>query len=111
MACKNFVPAWGRPLFISPAFLFSSRLYPQQPDLTAKFRNPETIVFCQRVMVGTIILYDHVHHAGAFSKKNQAIDVSRVGGVQRETKEERARIHTHTRMHMHAYTHTHACSD
>lgn len=47
-----------------------------QPDLTAKFRNPETILFCQRVMVGVIILYDHVHHQGAFSKKNPSIDVS-----------------------------------
>lgn len=51
------------------------RVMIESPDLTAKFRNPETIVFCQRVMVGTIILYDHVHHAGAFSKKNQAIDI------------------------------------
>ena len=47
-----------------------------QPDLTAKFRNPETILFCQRVMVGVIILYDHVHHQGAFSKRNPSIDVS-----------------------------------
>lgn len=30
----------------------------------------------QRVMVGCIILYDHVHLVGAFSKKNPAIDVS-----------------------------------
>lgn len=34
-------------------------------------------MFCQRVMVGVIILYDHVHHQGAFSRKNQSIDVSR----------------------------------
>lgn len=81
---RIFCSGFGRPLAISPPFpCVFLRLHPQQPDLTAKFRNPETIVFCQRVMVGTIILYDHVHHAGAFSKKNQAIDVSRVGGVQR----------------------------
>lgn len=37
---------------------------------------PAQVVFCQRVMVGAIILYDHVHPIGAFAKKNQAIDVS-----------------------------------
>jgi len=34
----------------------------------------ETIRFCQRVMVAAVILYDHVHHLGAF-KKGSAIDI------------------------------------
>lgn len=33
-----------------------------------------TIQFCQRVMIACVILYDHVHHLGAF-KKGAAIDV------------------------------------
>jgi len=40
-----------------------------------RFEKPETVTFCQRVMVGAIILYDHVHLVGAFSKKNPSIDV------------------------------------
>eukprot|EP00043_Microstomoeca_roanoka_P027050 m.13473 g.13473 ORF g.13473 m.13473 type:complete len:325 (+) comp7282_c0_seq1:231-1205(+) len=47
----------------------------EQPELSARFHNPETILFCQRVMVGVIILYDHVHLIGAFSKKNNSIDI------------------------------------
>ena len=35
----------------------------------------ETRLFCLRVMVGVIILYDHVDPVGAFQKKS-AIDVS-----------------------------------
>ena len=31
-------------------------------------------MFCMRVMVGVIILYDHVHPVGAFSKTSK-IDV------------------------------------
>lgn len=31
-------------------------------------------LFCLRVMVGVIILYDHVHPAGAFARK-AAVDV------------------------------------
>jgi len=33
-----------------------------------------TIQFCQRVMIACVILYDHVHHLGAF-KKGGAIDI------------------------------------
>lgn len=36
-----------------------------------RFTNPDTAHFCQRVMTAAIILYDHVHPIGAFSKKNQ----------------------------------------
>ena len=35
-------------------------------SLCARFRNPSTVPFCLRVMTGAIILYDHVHPAGAF---------------------------------------------
>ena len=45
------------------------------PQFSQRFQKPETILFCQRVMVGSIILYDHVHLLGAFSKKNPAIDI------------------------------------
>ena len=41
----------------------------------SKFKNEETILFCLRVMVGVIILYDHVHPVGAFTKSSN-IDVS-----------------------------------
>lgn len=48
----------------------------EQPAYHDKFTTPtETIQFCQRVMVASIIVYDHVHVVGAFSKKNNSIDV------------------------------------
>ncbi|KAK6179168.1 hypothetical protein SNE40_011588 [Patella caerulea] len=34
----------------------------------SRFKNVETKLFCLRVMVGVIILYDHVHPIGAFAK-------------------------------------------
>jgi len=40
----------------------------------SKFANEETVMFCLRVMVGVIILYDHVHPVGAFAKTSP-IDV------------------------------------
>eukprot|EP00056_Hartaetosiga_gracilis_P000916 m.41334 g.41334 ORF g.41334 m.41334 type:complete len:136 (+) comp10416_c0_seq1:117-524(+) len=46
-----------------------------QPDIARKFHNPGTISFCQKVMVGLIILFDHVDPMGAFHKKSQMIDV------------------------------------
>eukprot|EP00053_Salpingoeca_punica_P013289 m.119881 g.119881 ORF g.119881 m.119881 type:complete len:322 (-) comp16163_c1_seq1:1375-2340(-) len=46
-----------------------------EPEFASRFTNPQTVVFCQQVLVGTIILYDHVHLVGAFSKKNTSIDV------------------------------------
>ena len=48
----------------------SSRQY------SSRFKNEETQLFCLRVMVGVIILYDHVHPVGAFAVK-AAIDVRR----------------------------------
>jgi hypothetical protein len=46
-----------------------------EPDTVARFEEENTKVFCQQVLVGTIILYDYVHLVGAFSKKNTSIDV------------------------------------
>ncbi|XP_015768687.1 PREDICTED: protein FAM49B-like [Acropora digitifera] len=43
-------------------------------DFPSKVANQETYLFCLRVMVGLIILYDHVHPIGAFVK-NSAIDI------------------------------------
>jgi len=40
-----------------------------------KITTEETVMFCLRVMVGVIILYDHVHPVGAFAKSSP-IDVS-----------------------------------
>ncbi|KAF0304085.1 Protein FAM49B [Amphibalanus amphitrite] len=40
----------------------------ENPALIARFRHEETHLFILRVMVGLIILYDHVHPAGAFVK-------------------------------------------
>lgn len=39
-----------------------------------RFKNEDTILFVLRVMVGVIILYDHVHPVGAFAK-NSHVDV------------------------------------
>ena len=48
--------------------------YPLPPSVT-RFKSEETQLFCLRVMVGVIILYDHVHPVGAFAIK-ATIDVS-----------------------------------
>lgn len=46
------------------------------PEYSGRFADKEnTTIFCLRVMVGTIILYDHQHPSGAFSKKNSKIDI------------------------------------
>ncbi len=58
------------------------RIIIETPELSQRFTNPETILFIQRVMVGAIILYDHVHPVGAFSKKNPVIDVCLFGDVR-----------------------------
>uniref|UniRef100_A0A8D3E1K8 Family with sequence similarity 49 member A, like n=1 Tax=Scophthalmus maximus TaxID=52904 RepID=A0A8D3E1K8_SCOMX len=36
-----------------------------------RFTNTDTMLFCMRVMVGVIILYDHVHPVGAFAKTSK----------------------------------------
>lgn len=40
------------------------------PNYVSRFQSPDTVLFCLKVMVGAIILYDHVHPYGAFSKKS-----------------------------------------
>lgn len=47
-------------------------------EYRSRFTNTETLLFCMRVMVGVIILYDHVHPVGAFAKTSK-IDVSQRG--------------------------------
>lgn len=47
-------------------------------EYRSRFTNTETLLFCMRVMVGVIILYDHVHPVGAFAKTSK-IDVSCCG--------------------------------
>lgn len=52
-----------------------TRIMTEQPAYYERFENSvETIQFCQRVMVASLILYDHVHLVGAF-KKGSNIDV------------------------------------
>ncbi|NXC22119.1 FA49A protein, partial [Corythaeola cristata] len=46
----------------------------ETPEYRSRFTSEETLMFCMRVMVGVIILYDHVHPVGAFSKTSK-IDV------------------------------------
>lgn len=38
----------------------------ETPEYRSRFTSEETVLFCLRVMVGVIILYDHVHPCGAF---------------------------------------------
>ena len=45
-------------------------------EYRCRFTNTDTMLFCMRVMVGVIILYDHVHPVGAFAKTSK-IDVSK----------------------------------
>ncbi|XP_056266541.1 CYFIP-related Rac1 interactor B-like [Pseudoliparis swirei] len=40
----------------------------ETPEYRSRFSSEETVLLCLRVMVGVIILYDHVHPAGAFVK-------------------------------------------
>lgn len=49
--------------------IFSTR------NLLAQFQREETQLFVLRVMVGLVILYDHVHPQGAFVKGSN-VDVS-----------------------------------
>ncbi|XP_030838939.1 protein FAM49B [Strongylocentrotus purpuratus] len=44
------------------------RVMIDNPDFVARFQERNTVLFCLRVMVALIILYDHVHPVGAFDK-------------------------------------------
>lgn len=50
------------------------RVMIENPNYRTKFKSEETVMFCLRVMVGVIILYDHVHPVGAFVKTSN-IDI------------------------------------
>jgi len=50
------------------------RIMAETPAYYERFTEKDTIQFCQRVMVASVILYDHVHLHGAFKKGSQ-IDV------------------------------------
>ncbi|CAM9423212.1 CYFIP-related Rac1 interactor B-like [Petromyzon marinus] len=43
----------------------------ETPEYRKRFASEETVFFCLRVMVGVIILYDHVHPVGAFAKSSK----------------------------------------
>uniref|UniRef100_A0A8C4N891 Family with sequence similarity 49 member A, like n=1 Tax=Eptatretus burgeri TaxID=7764 RepID=A0A8C4N891_EPTBU len=47
----------------------------ETPEYRSRFTSEHTASFCLRVMVGVIILYDHVHPVGAFARTSK-IDVS-----------------------------------
>merc|ERR1712232_874202 len=51
------------------------RVMIESPEYNSRFKDGGTLDFCQHVMVASVILYDHVHDVGAFSKKNKAIDM------------------------------------
>uniref|UniRef100_A0A8C5SD79 CYFIP related Rac1 interactor A n=13 Tax=Serpentes TaxID=8570 RepID=A0A8C5SD79_LATLA len=55
----------------------------ETPEYRSRFTSEETLMFCMRVMVGVIILYDHVHPVGAFSKASK-IDMKGCIKVLRE---------------------------
>ena len=56
-------------------FLFSTLPSFECREYSSRFELEDTILFCLRVMVGVIILYDHIHPVGAFAKTTN-IDVS-----------------------------------
>ncbi|ELK13992.1 Protein FAM49A [Pteropus alecto] len=43
----------------------------ETPEYRSRFTSEEALLFCMRVMVGVIILYDHVHPVGAFCKTSK----------------------------------------
>ncbi|XP_040280584.1 CYFIP-related Rac1 interactor A-like isoform X2 [Bufo gargarizans] len=47
------------------------RVMLETPGYRSRFTSTETLLFCMRVMVGVIILYDHVHPVGAFAKTSK----------------------------------------
>ncbi|KAM8839280.1 CYFIP-related Rac1 interactor B-like isoform 2-T2 [Synchiropus picturatus] len=55
----------------------------ESPEYSNRFNSEETVSLCLRVMVGVIILYDHVHPAGAFVKTSN-IDMKGCIRVLRE---------------------------
>uniref|UniRef100_A0A674MLW8 Family with sequence similarity 49 member A n=2 Tax=Takifugu rubripes TaxID=31033 RepID=A0A674MLW8_TAKRU len=50
------------------------RIMLETPEYSSRFSSEDTLLFCMRVMVGVIILYDHVHPNGVFIKSS-TIDI------------------------------------
>jgi hypothetical protein len=83
--CHNAVQDPERAAKYMPPYTRRACTPPRRPPDRActphRFRNPGTVVFCLRVMVSTIILYDHVSPQGAFHK-NSPINVRNCVGVR-----------------------------
>lgn len=73
--CVFFMTISLPPFAVLSLFLPFSPCRPLYSHYVSLIRfKPETIAFTLRVLVGVIILYDHVNHQGAFHK-NSAINV------------------------------------
>ncbi|XP_052775270.1 CYFIP-related Rac1 interactor B-like [Mya arenaria] len=62
------------------------RVMIENPGFCSRITNENTKLFCLRVMVGVIILYDHVHPVGAFAKSS-GIDMKSSIKLLKEQKE------------------------
>uniref|UniRef100_A0A8D3CSS7 Family with sequence similarity 49 member A, like n=1 Tax=Scophthalmus maximus TaxID=52904 RepID=A0A8D3CSS7_SCOMX len=58
-------------LFVCVCFSFLLHTCVCPREYRCRFTNTDTMLFCMRVMVGVIILYDHVHPVGAFAKTSK----------------------------------------
>lgn len=74
MRSKSSVGVYSQFIIEFVMYLTHPNLLPSR-EYRSRFTNEETVSFCLRVMVGVIILYDHVHPVGAFAKTSK-IDVS-----------------------------------
>lgn len=70
----NFPHFYSRQLRKKVLFSLTWSFFSVQREYRCRFTNTDTMLFCMRVMVGVIILYDHVHPVGAFAKTSK-IDV------------------------------------
>ena len=50
--------------------VFNLGVFVSRREYCERMENEDTQMFCLRVMVGVIILYDHVHPVGAFDKSS-----------------------------------------
>lgn len=57
-------------LIFEHRFLINQMFTTFDSDLINRFVREETYLFVLRVMVGLVILYDHVHPVGAFQKSS-----------------------------------------
>nr|XP_002126684.1 protein FAM49B-like [Ciona intestinalis] len=75
----------------------------ENPDDQRFQMGADSVSFCVRVMVGVIILYDHVHKDGAFAKGSK-IDIK---GSIRVVKEQNAKVKVKTLLNALRYTTKH----